>query len=199
MCNFGSESIHIIYILIQCILSIQTKKNSKLIWVKLGFINLFPLLLIVVGCLYVYDVRKDNYGCGYDENGNPEPLVSSPPDEGPKYDLFCVLLVTYALELLVFPAIIANKIIRWLRSNKITQKKRNTTKAKGERLEQCLGGVLKCVSCCFPDQGGKELKNQGEMKDFASNLVSCYCLCAPFASQNFLLLSFSVSYTYYSV
>ena len=147
-----------------------------------------------MGCLYVNDVRKDNYGCGYDENGNPEPLVSRPPDEGPKYDLFCVLLVTYALELLVFPAIIANKIIRWLRSNKITQKKRNTTKAKGERLEQCLGGVLKCVSCCFPDQGGKELKNQGEMKDFASNLVSSMNFVPAsselaFASQNFLLLS----------
>ena len=138
---------------------------------KMFFLNAFPIILLVVGCLYVHNFRQDNYGCGYDNNGNPYPLVSNPPDQRAIYYLFCVLLVTYSMELLVFPAIATNKLVRLMRANKLTQKKRYETKAKGERLEQCLGGLLKCVSVCIPSQGGKELKNQGEMKDFASNLM----------------------------
>lgn len=131
------------------------------------FSEIFPLALLVIGCLKVEEMRKDNYGCG------DQPLVGAPPDSGPIYHLFCVMLVTYALELLIWPAIFANKIMRWIRSNKLTQKGRYATKAKGERLEQCLGGLLQCISVmCCNKQGGKEIKNQGELKDFASNLVS---------------------------
>lgn len=80
--------------------------------------------------------------------------------------------MTYSLELLIFPAMLVNKFMRWLRRNKFTQQERYATKAKGERLETCLGGLLKCLSVvCCNKAGGKELKNQGEMKDFASNLV----------------------------
>ena len=80
--------------------------------------------------------------------------------------------MTYSLELLIFPAMLVNKFMRWLRRNKFSQQFRYATKAKGERLETCLGGLLKCLSVvCCNKAGGKELKNQGEMKDFASNLV----------------------------
>ena len=34
-----------------------------------------------------------------------------------------------------------------------------------------MGVLLRCISVCCSSQGGKEIKNQGEMKDFASNLV----------------------------
>ena len=62
--------------------------------------------------------------------------------------------------------------MRFIRSNKLTQKERYATEAKGERLEQCLGGLLKCLSImCCNKAGGKDLKNRGEMKDFAGNLV----------------------------
>jgi hypothetical protein len=80
-------------------------------------------------------------------------------------------MVTFALELLVFPAIVTNKIVHLIRSKTLVRK-RYATHAKGERLEQCLGCIFKCISLCSKDQGGKDLKNKGEMKDFASNLVS---------------------------
>jgi hypothetical protein len=129
-------------------------------------IDCFPIALIIVGCLKVNQGRKNNYGCG------DEPLVEAPPDSGLFYNFFCVLIVSYAFELLVWPAITANKIMRWIRNHKVIRRGRYATKAKGERLEQCLGGLLKCISvCCCNKQGGKEIKNQGEMKDFASNLV----------------------------
>jgi len=72
-----------------------------------------------------------------------------------------------------------NRIVRVLRSNRVTHANQYATKAKGERLEQCLGGLLRCISVCCSSQGGKEIKNQGEMKDFASNLVrgeGCSCV-----------------------
>lgn len=62
--------------------------------------------------------------------------------------------------------------MRLLRRNRFALKRRYATEKKGERLEQCLGGLLKCVSVlCCNKAGGKDLKNTGEMKDFASNLV----------------------------
>ncbi|KAL9190050.1 hypothetical protein ACHAXT_007261 [Thalassiosira profunda] len=144
----------------------RDEHQRKLILFKMFFLNAFPIVLIVTGCLKVNDMRLNNYGCG------DGALVAPPPDEGHFYNIFCVLLVTYALEILVFPAIAANKFLRWLRSNKLSQKNRYDTDKKGERLEQCLGGLLKCVSVmCCNKAGGKDLKNQGEMKDFASNLM----------------------------
>lgn len=133
---------------------------------KMFIIDCFPIGLIIYGCVTVHEGRKNNYGCG------DQPLVESPPDSGVFYNFFCALIVSYALELLVWPAIIANKIMRWIRNHKVIRRERYATRAKGERLEQCLGGLLKCLSVmCCNKQGGKELRNQGEMKDFATNLV----------------------------
>lgn len=147
--------------------------------------NLFPIVLLVFGCLKIAEVRRNNYGCG------DQPLAGNPPDSGPIYNLFCVFLVTCALELLFFPAIVANKIIRWLRANKRAMRRRYETEKKGERLEMFLGGLLKCVSVlCCNKAGGKELKNQGELKDFASNLVRVVSilLIYGFPPPNFRLL-----------
>ena len=143
----------------------------KLILFKMFFIDCFPIILIIVGCIQVKNGRKNNYGC------EDQPLVGPPPDSGVFYNLFCVLIVSYALELLVWPATFANKIMRYIRNHEVIR--RRTAKASGERLEQCLGGLLKCISvCCCNKQGGKELRNQGEMKDFAKNLVRAHVLCA---------------------
>jgi len=137
----------------------------SLIFLKFA-INAFPIALLVLGCMRVFQLRDDNYGCGEGIT------LRYYPDETWDYALYCILLVTYALELFIWPSIAANRIIRFLRSNKLTQKERYATEAKGERLDQCLGGILKCVSIlCCNKAGGKEIKNQGEMKDFASNLM----------------------------
>ena len=143
----------------------RDEHQRRLILFKLLVLNAFPVALCVIGVLYVEETRRDNYGCGEGVE-----LVHNPEGSYAAV-LFKVLLVTYALELLVFPSIIVNRIVRVLRSNRVTQGSRYATKAKGERLEQCLGGLMRCISICCSSQGGKEIKNQGEMKDFASNLV----------------------------
>ncbi len=146
--------------------------QRKLILFKMIIIDCFPIALIIVGCMQVNEGRQNNYGCG------DQSLVTDPPDSGVFYHLFCVLIVSYALELLVWPAIVTNKIMRYIRNHEVIRRERYAAKARGERLEQCLGGLLKCISvCCCNKQGGKELKNQGEMKDFAKNLVGLSILC----------------------
>ena len=68
--------------------------------------------MVVLGIWAVYDLRHNNYGCG--EDGNPTVY----PDESAAYGFFCALIITYALELLIWPAIIVNKVIRVLRVNR---------------------------------------------------------------------------------
>mmetsp|Transcript_29580 Transcript_29580/g.59412 ORF Transcript_29580/g.59412 Transcript_29580/m.59412 type:complete len:985 (+) Transcript_29580:263-3217(+) len=135
---------------------------------KIFAVNIFPILLLVFGVLQIAATRKDNYGC-FEET----PVYY--PDKGAMYALFSILLVTYALELLIWPTIITNKFIRYLRGGSRLKNlglDRNSTHSKGKRLESCLGGILKCVSVlCCNKAGGHDLKNKGELKDFASNLM----------------------------
>ena len=85
--------------------------------------------------------------------------------------LLCALLVTYALEILIWPTIIVNAIIRALR------RRRNRVEHKAKRFELKFGCLLKCLSCLARKkgvlvlQGGKDLKNKGELKDFAYHIM----------------------------
>ena len=134
-----------------------------LIIYKMIAVNAFPILLLIIGIMKVQDMRRYNYGC---ENEDPKYY----PDESATYYLFCILMFTFALELLVFPSIVANKIVLLFRKSKLARGV-YSTQSKGERLEQCLGYVFKCISMFNKSIGGQDLKNNGEMKDFATNLV----------------------------
>jgi hypothetical protein len=147
-----------------------------LIIYKMLAVNVLPIVLLGLGIAKVIDLRKNNYGCGEEQ-----PLYY--PDESPTYSLFCMLMVTFALELLVFPTIATNKVVHWIRRSKLVRKT-YSTRSKGERLEQCLAYIFKCVAMCNKDLGGQDLKNKGEMKDFASNLVRGIVLILLLYSQN---------------
>eukprot|EP00579_Thalassiosira_antarctica_P010681 CAMPEP_0201912116 /NCGR_PEP_ID=MMETSP0903-20130614/2870_1 /ASSEMBLY_ACC=CAM_ASM_000552 /TAXON_ID=420261 /ORGANISM="Thalassiosira antarctica, Strain CCMP982" /LENGTH=1009 /DNA_ID=CAMNT_0048447001 /DNA_START=24 /DNA_END=3053 /DNA_ORIENTATION=- len=139
----------------------------NLIKFKMFVSNLYPLVLLGMGVYYVYAIRDNNYGCGADG----EPVTR--PDEGVWYGLYCALLITYALELLIWPAIITNKFIRILRTNIFWD--RNRVEGRGgkvERFERKLGLILKMLSCIARGKaGGKDLKNKGELKEFASHIM----------------------------
>jgi len=140
-----------------------------LILFKMFVINLFPVALVIGGILKTANSRANNYGCGQ-ENGENVPLLYY-PDSTPSFVLFSILLVTYALELLVFPMMITNKIVKFTKGH--IARERYSAQKRGERLELCLGGCMKCISVLLnnPNLGGKELKNKGELKDFATNLM----------------------------
>jgi len=134
-------------------------------------INLFPIALVIGGIIKTYNNRQDNFGCGQNPDGTNVELLYS-PDKTPSFALYSILLVTYALEILVFPMMLTNKIVKFTRDH-IIARDRYSTQKRGERLELCLGGCMKCISVLLnnPNLGGKELKNKGELKDFATNLM----------------------------
>jgi len=139
----------------------------NLIKFKMFVNNIYPLVLLGVGVLYVYEIRKNNYGCGADG----EPLTK--PDGGVWYGFFCGVLFTYAIELLTWPAIVMNSFIRMLKIKMFRGRSRVEGRGgKAERFERNLGLLLKFVSCITRGKaGGKDLKNKGELKDFASHLM----------------------------
>jgi hypothetical protein len=141
-----------------------------LILVKIFFINLFPVALVIAGIIKTVQNRANNYGCGQDPDGTDVSLLYD-PDSTPSFVLFSILLVTYALELLVFPMILTNKIVKFTRG--IFARDRYSAQRQATRLEFCLGSCMKCISAVLnnPNLGGKELKNKGELKDFATNLM----------------------------
>ena len=138
----------------------------NLMKIKIFFINLYPIYLIGAALYYVHTIRANNFGCGEEGLG-----TGVTPDSGGYYGLFCCLLFTYAIELLVWPAMIMNKIVRAL------QFRRNRVSSKAARFEVQLGCILKLLSCCFKKKigvlksHGSNLSANRELKDFASNVM----------------------------
>lgn len=139
----------------------------KLIIFKMFIGNMYPLLLLIFGIRKVHRIRSNNYGCG----DGPEP--EDKPDEGVWFAFFCALLITYALELLVLPAIIANHIMRVLRSSSFLIRSQSTTndnEQMAERFEQFVGMALRLLQCITCNR--TDFQNQGELKEFACHFVS---------------------------
>ena len=138
----------------------------NLMKIKIFFINLYPIALIGTALYYVHAIRANNFGCG--EEGLATGMT---PDSGGYYGLFCCLLFTYAIELLVWPSMIMNKIVRAL------QFRRNRVSSKAARFEVQLGCILKLLSCCCKGKigvlksHGSNLSANRELQDFASNVM----------------------------
>ena len=127
---------------------------------------IFPILLLTFGVLSVFHVRHDNYGCGYDV-----PDQSETDQAKAMLGLSSVLIVTYALEVFVFPAMMVNEIIRCLRRNHLFDR----DKGKAFRFEFKFGPFLKLLQYLTRGKaGGMELKNKGELSDFATHGKSIY-------------------------
>lgn len=84
----------------------------NLIRFKFFFTNIFLVALLIAGIYFLQEIRRDNHHCGSD--GKPK---ASTPDEGAWYLFFCILIVTYAVELMVWPAIFINKLTRQVKMN----------------------------------------------------------------------------------
>ena len=141
----------------------------KLIIFKLLVSNVCPFFLLIFGVHNVYQMRHDNYGCGVEN-----PIPENKPDEGVWYGLFVALLITYALELFIWPAILVQHIMRQLRSKSYLARSRvEADDRRAQRLEQYVGlalRLLQCITCNMTS----DFKNKGELKEFAVHFVSTY-------------------------
>ncbi len=125
--------------------------------VKMFVSNVLPCLLLINGVAVVHYLRLNNYGCGNVDNIN-EPIKY--PDEEVWFLFFSVLLITYALELFVWPAIVMNFIIKVFR--KIRFLDRSRVEGKAARFEYKFGILLKVIQYLTCNKaGGTELRNTG--------------------------------------
>jgi hypothetical protein len=129
----------------------------------------FPVILLWFGIDSIGYYREDNFRCGSDV---PRPDVT--PDEFVYFYFFSILMITYALEILFWPTVFVNKIVRFFKKHDMFQKRK-----KGlyrDRIECIVGLLLRFLQCLTRGKlGGKDFKNRGELKEFAEEFVSIVC------------------------
>lgn len=124
-----------------------------------------PVVLLATGINGVQHFRSNNYQCGY---GVPPPDI--PPDETVFFHFFAVLMVTYGLELLFWPATFTSNIIRCFKQRGMFQRRQEE---KEYKIQYVVGIVFRCLQCMSCGKaGGKDLNKGGELKDFAVQFVS---------------------------
>lgn len=134
---------------------------SNLIKVKMFATNIFPILLLMFGMLSISYFRRNNYGCGFDVPDQSDTILVKAA-----LSISSVLIVTYALELLMFPAMMVNEVIRCLRKNHLFDR----DKGQASRFEFKFGLLLKLLQHLTRGRaGGSDLKKKGELSDFATH------------------------------
>mmetsp|Transcript_31919 Transcript_31919/g.65102 ORF Transcript_31919/g.65102 Transcript_31919/m.65102 type:complete len:841 (-) Transcript_31919:700-3222(-) len=134
-----------------------------LLWSKIFIINLFPAILFSYGIYAVDAQRRNNYGCG-----DEEPIYY--PDDSVWFLFYSILIVSYAFELLIWAAVLVNKIVAFLRGPCFFG--RSSARDKVHRYEILVGNFLRCLSLCYCfKKGGKNIKNRGELRDAAYALT----------------------------
>ncbi len=142
----------------------------RLLIAKILLLSLFPFGLFIAGIFRVHIGRTDDYGCPDGVNFE----TGHPPWHGHIYNMFIVLMCTYAFELLLWPLVIINFIVRELKKNRYFDR-REEVERKAERLERILGFVLRLIQCCTCGKfGGQELNNNGELSEFAVNIMHLF-------------------------
>ena len=134
-----------------------------LIWSKITFMNLLLAVALAGGIWFVNEGRNTNYGCGGEEEYE---AITERFEQSPWYRMFCVVMFTYAFELLLLPAMALNQI-----GKSITLVTNRNIFAKTERnknIAACLGGCFRCLQClsCY-QVGGAKIRAQADLKDAA--------------------------------
>lgn len=147
----------------------RDKFVRRLILVKIFALSLFPLLLLVGGIVRIHIARRDNFGC-------PEGVDYKHQNLNPwSHAIFIVLMCTYAIELLFWPVVIVNVLVQQLKKTGRLIDGRKRLHRRAERLERVLGFVLRMMQCCTCGRyGGQELKNKGELSEFAVNIMHLF-------------------------
>lgn len=145
----------------------------SLIWIKITFMNLLLIAVLASGIYFVHVGRRTNYGCG--ETEAVEQFEGTP-----WYTMFCLVMFTYAFELLLWPCICVNQIGKSI--TLATNRSRifgfiATEERRHRNTAACLGGCFKCLQCLSCNQlGGGKIRVQADLKDAAVTFMDFFNL-----------------------
>ena len=109
--------------------------------------SIIPIALVAFGIVSIHYFRHNNYGCG-----NNVPDQSTTIRSRTVQSIVSVLVVTYALEVLVFPLMMVNSLIRYLKNHQLLDR----DKGKAFRFEFKFGLFLKLLQHLTRGKAGGE-------------------------------------------
>ena len=119
----------------------------NLIKVKMFAISIIPIALVAFGIISIHYFRHNNYGCGANV-----PDQSTTMRSRAVQSIVSVLVVTYALEVLVFPLMMVNSLIRYLKNHHFFDR----DKGRAFRFEFKFGLFLKLLQHLTRGKAGGE-------------------------------------------
>ena len=140
----------------------------NLIKVKMFAISIIPIALIAFGIISIHYFRHNNYGCGTNV-----PDQSTTMRSRATQSIVSVLVVTYALEVLVFPLMMVNSLIRYLKNHHFFDRDRG----RAFRFEFKFGLFLKLLQHLTRGKAGGE---QSSRCCFSNNLLHIWLVWLSF-------------------
>lgn len=147
----------------------RDKALRTIIWIKIIFMNILLITVISSGIYFVAEGRRTNYGCGAIQLQHD---VGVDKFEGSAwYTMFCLVMFTYAFELLFWPCICLNQLGRSITAE--TKRSRLfgyvvNRERRHQNTAAFLGGCFKCLQCLSCNRlGGSKIRATNDLKDAA--------------------------------
>mmetsp|Transcript_57803 Transcript_57803/g.172537 ORF Transcript_57803/g.172537 Transcript_57803/m.172537 type:complete len:1082 (-) Transcript_57803:122-3367(-) len=143
-------------------------KRKKILRAMLVFkttgMNVFLVALVFLGMYIVHHGRA----CSFAQNPNNDPIDpgggrSTANKDKSWYILFCLVLVTQVLEIIVLPSALMHRLFDWLQKQ---DRIRGTDDDRLRQGERCIGCFFQCCGAlsCF-SSGGREVDTKGQIRD----------------------------------
>ena len=138
----------------------RTKALRTIIWIKLLFMNCLLVLVLTSGIYLIAEGRRTNYGCGEGDD------IVETFEGSAWYAMLCLVIFTYAFELLFWPSLILNHVGQSLVAE--TKRCRLFRESRHHNTAACLGCCVHSgqILTCNRFGGGK-IRAQNDLKDAA--------------------------------
>ena len=123
--------------------------------------------------IFVAVGRSHNYGC---ENDDEESAVSK-FEQTPWYVMFTVVMITYAIELLLWPCLSMNQLGRAITSFHARYDPFNSEDGRHRKITALLGCSIRCLQCLSCNRmGGGRVKIQSDLRDVSVAIMDFFNL-----------------------
>ena len=152
----------------------------SLFFVKIVVMNFLLCCILASGVFFVAIGRSHNYGCEI-ENEDEEAAAVSKFEQTPWYAMFTVVMITYALELLLWPCLSMNQLGRTITGFARIDPFQNNKDGRHIKIAALLGCFIRCLQCLSCNRlGGGRIRIQSDLRDAAVAIMDFFNLDSNF-------------------